>query len=106
VFVILGTFLDWIGIATLTLPIFVPLIVAEGFDPVWFGILFCVNMQISYLSPPFGPACFYLKSVTPPGITLGDIFRSVWPFIAIQAAVITVVALFPGLSLWLPSLSR
>ncbi len=106
VFMVLGTFLDWIGIATLTLPIFVPLIVSQGFDPVWFGILFCVNMQVSYLSPPFGPACFYLKSVTPPGISLGDIFRSVVPFIAIQMVVLAIIALFPGLSLWLPALSR
>lgn len=106
IFLILGTFLDWIGIATLTLPIFVPMIVALGFDPIWFGILFCVNMQVSYLTPPFGAACFYLKSVTPPEITLGAIFRSVFPFVAIQILVLAVVALVPELSLWLPAVSR
>lgn len=106
IFLILGTFLDWIGIATLTLPIFVPMIVGLGFDPIWFGILFCVNMQVSYLTPPFGAACFYLKSVAPPEITLGAIFRSVWPFVVIQIAVLAVVALIPDLSLWLPSVSR
>ncbi|GIT47524.1 MAG: tripartite transporter large subunit [Gammaproteobacteria bacterium] len=78
--IIMGTFMDWIGICLLTMPIFVPTIVALGYDPVWFGILFTMNMQVSYLSPPFGPACFYLKTVAPPEITLNQIFMGMWPF--------------------------
>lgn len=61
ILLILGMFLDWIGVAMLTMPIFVPIITSLGFDPIWFGVLFCVNMQVSFLSPPFGPAAFYLK---------------------------------------------
>src|SRR5690606_18292864 len=76
---VLGAFLDLVGIALLTMPIFVPIIKSMGMDPVWFGVLFCMNMQISFLTPPFGPAAFYLKSVTPPDNSLGDIFRSLVP---------------------------
>ncbi len=61
ILLILGMFLDWIGVAMLTMPIFVPIITALGYDPIWFGVLFCVNMQVSFLSPPFGPAAFYPK---------------------------------------------
>ncbi len=77
IWIILGCFIDWIGILLLTAPIFVPVAEKLGFDPVWLGVLFCLNMQISYISPPFGPAAFYLKGVTPPDITLGQIFGSV-----------------------------
>jgi tripartite ATP-independent transporter DctM subunit len=103
ILIILGMFIDWIGIALLTMPVFVPIIEAYGMDPIWFGILFCMNMQISYLSPPFGPAGFYLKSVTPPEITLGDIFRSVWPFVILQVLAMAIVLVWPDVALWLPS---
>jgi tripartite ATP-independent transporter DctM subunit len=95
---VLGMFLDWVGIALLTLPIFVPIIVELGYDPVWFGVLFCMNMQVSFLSPPFGPAAFYLKSVAPPDISLGDIFRALLPFIALQILALAVLILFPGIT--------
>ena len=65
ILIVLGMFMDWVGILLLTMPIFVPVVVGLGFDPVWFGVLFTMNMQISYLTPPFGPAAFYLKSVAP-----------------------------------------
>jgi len=104
VLVLLGLFMDWIGICLLTMPIFVPAIVAMGYDPVWFGILFCMNMQISYLSPPFGPACFYLKGVAPKDIELSEIFAAMWPFIGLQFLGLTLVLLFPGIALWLPSI--
>lgn len=95
VLLVLGMFLDWIGVAMLTMPIFVPIIKSLGFDPIWFGVLFCVNMQVSFLSPPFGPAAFYLKSVAPKGIELTDIFKSVWPFIIMQLIVLAVIITFP-----------
>jgi tripartite ATP-independent transporter DctM subunit len=100
---ILGCFMDWIGILLLTMPIFVPAIKALGYDPVWFGILFCMNMQSSYLSPPFGPAAFYLKSVAPPDITLDTIFSGVLPFMALQFVGLMLVLFFPQIALWLPS---
>lgn len=104
ILIVLGMLMDWIGILLLTMPIFVPSIIALGYDPIWFGVLFCMNMQISYLTPPFGPAAFYLKSVAPPEIQLGDIFRSLWPFICLQVIAITLVILFPEIALWLPRL--
>jgi TRAP-type mannitol/chloroaromatic compound transport system permease large subunit len=61
-----------------------------------------MNMQISYISPPFGPAAFYLKGVTPPGITLTDIFRSIWPYLGLQVVALAIVIAFPEIALWLP----
>lgn len=98
---VLGLFLDWIGIAMLTMPIFVPIVQSLGFDPIWFGVLFCVNMQMSFLSPPFGPAAFYLHSVAPKGVELVDIFKSVIPFIFIQLILLTVLIVFPEITLFL-----
>lgn len=103
IWIVLGCFIDWIGILLLTAPIFVPVAVKLGFDPVWLGVLFCMNMQISYISPPFGPAAFYLKGVVPPGVTLGDIFSSIWPYLLLQVVALALVITFPQIALWLPS---
>lgn len=103
IFLFLGCFMDWIGILLLCIPIFVPIIVTMGYDPVWFGILFSVTMQTSFLSPPFGPAAFYLKSVAPPDISLQLIFASLWPFMLIQLFTLALLLLFPEIALWLPS---
>jgi TRAP-type mannitol/chloroaromatic compound transport system permease large subunit len=105
IWIILGCFIDWIGILFLTAPIFVPIAEKLGFDLVWLGVLFCLNMQISYLTPPFGPAAFYLKGVAPPDISLNDIFAALWPFIILQAVVLCVVLFFPQVALWLPALN-
>jgi tripartite ATP-independent transporter DctM subunit len=101
ILLVLGMFLDWIGIALLTLPIFVPIIKELGFDPIWFGILFAVNMQVSYLTPPFGPAAFYLKSVAPPDITLKHIYTALMPFIVLQLLVLFLLLFYPPLSTWM-----
>ena len=103
VWIVLGCFIDWIGILLLTAPIFVPVAVKLGYDPVWLGVLFCMNMQISYISPPFGPAAFYLKGVTPPDITLTDIFKSIWPYLGLQVIALGLVIAFPQIALWLPA---
>lgn len=103
---LLGCFIDWIGIVLLTMPIFVPVIKDLGMDPIWFGILFTMNMQVSYLSPPFGPAAFYLKAVAPEGIELVDIFRSVLPFIALQITALFIVLFFPEITTFLPSFMK
>ena len=105
ILLVLGFFIDWVGIMLLTMPVFVPIITEMGYDPIWFGILFCMNMQISYLSPPFGPAAFYLKGVAPPEISLQDIYNSLWPFMALQILALAIVMMFPQLALWLPSLA-
>lgn len=103
ILIVLGLFMDWIGIALLTMPIFVPIVVKLGMDPVWFGILFAMNMQVSYLSPPFGPAAFYLKSVAPKDMTLSEIFRALVPFILIQLVALAIVLFNPEVALWLPA---
>ncbi len=100
IMLVLGLFLDWIGIAMLALPIFLPIVTQLGYDPIWFGILFAVNMQVSFLSPPFGPAAFYLKSVAPPEISLKDIYVSVLPFMAIQLLVLAALLTWPQLAIW------
>ena len=102
VFYVLGMFMDWIGICLLTMPVFVPVITSVGLDPIWFGVLFCMTMQTAYLSPPFGPSCFYLKGVAP-DFALGEIFRSVLPFIALQLVALVAMILAPQIALWLPS---
>lgn len=104
IFILFGLFMDYIGILMITVPIFLPIIEGLGFDPVWFGILLCLNMQISFLSPPFGLSLFYLKGVAPPGITMADLYRCVWPFIAIQLITLVLVMIFPQIGLWLPYL--
>lgn len=104
ILMVLGAFIDWIGIVLLTMPIFVPVVEQLGMDPIWFGVLFTMNMQISYLTPPFGPAAFYLKAVAPDDVSLGDIFRSVVPFIGLQIIGLSLVLFFPGIAQWLPSM--
>jgi tripartite ATP-independent transporter DctM subunit len=104
ILIILGTFMEWIAIVFITIPIFAPVVEQLGFDPIWFGVLFVMNMQIYFLSPPFGPACFWLKSVAPPEITLAQIFASVWPFILLQITGLGLVMFFPEIALFLPAL--
>ena len=101
---VMGTFLEWIAIVFITVPVFTPVVTSLGYDPVWFGILFAMNIQIYMLSPPFGPACFYLKSVAPKDVTLQEIFLAVLPFIALQMIGLALVMAFPQIALWLPGL--
>lgn len=104
----MGAFMDWVGIVLLIIPVFLPIVkrlpieeigLFGQLEPhhvaVWFGVLFCMNMQISFLSPPFGPAAFYLKSVAPPHISLTDIFRGFLPFIAVQLTALSVLVAWP-----------
>ena len=103
-FFVLGTFLDDIAIIFICMPIYIPVISALGFDRVWFAILFIVNMQMAYLTPPYGINLFYMRAVVPKEIALGDIYRSVVPFVAIQAAGLAILMLFPDIALFLPKL--
>lgn len=101
---VMGTFLEWIAIVFITVPVFTPVVASLGYDPVWFGILFAMNIQIYMLSPPFGPACFYLKSVAPADVNLQEIFLAVLPFIGLQVIGLALVIAFPQIALWLPGL--
>jgi tripartite ATP-independent transporter DctM subunit len=114
---VLGMFLDWVGILLLTVPIFLPILKSLNFDgvfgmsglasadvPLWYGVIFMVNMQMAFLSPPFGYSLFYLKSVAPPQISMALIFRSAVPFLCLQAIGVTLCIVFPQIVLWLPRL--
>jgi TRAP-type mannitol/chloroaromatic compound transport system permease large subunit len=103
VFFILGMFMDWFSIMLLTMPVFVPTIESFGYDAIWFGVLFNMNMQMAFLTPPFGLAAFYLKSVAPPDISLNMIFSSLLPFIVLQAIGLGLVLFFPEIAMWLPA---
>ncbi len=103
IWLIMGAFLDPIGIMILTTPLFFPIVVSLGFDPVWFGILFVVNMEMAFLTPPFGFNLFYIRGVAPPEVTMGDIYRSVAPFVILQALALGIIMAFPELVLWLPN---
>ena len=102
ILLVLGCFMDWFSIMLLTMPIFGPTVQALGYDLIWFGVLFNMNMQVGYLSPPFGQAAFYLKSVAPPDISLDLIFRAMLPFICLQIIGLAIVLFFPDVALWLP----
>jgi TRAP-type mannitol/chloroaromatic compound transport system permease large subunit len=102
IWIIMGCFLDPIGIMILTAPLFFPIAVQLGFDSVWLGVLFVVNMEMAFLTPPFGFNLFYLRSVAPPNVTMADIYRSVGPFVALQALALALMMIFPELITWLP----
>ena len=102
IWIIMGCVLDPIGIMILTAPLFFPIATQLGFDPVWLGVLFVVNMEMAFLTPPFGFNLFYIRSVAPPGVTMADIYRSVGPFVALQALGLVLMVVFPGLITWLP----
>ena len=99
---VLGFFIEWIEISYIAVPLFLPVLLAQGVDPVWLAILVTVNLQSSFLTPPFGWALFYLKGVAPPSVTIADIYRGVVPFILLQLLVLVIVFLYPQLALWLP----
>jgi tripartite ATP-independent transporter DctM subunit len=99
---ILGFILDWVSIVLICIPIYVPILAAAGIDPLWFGVMVCVVIQTSYLTPPMAPAIFYLRAVAPPEITYPDMFRGVVPFIALQTAVLAAVAFYPPTATYLP----
>ncbi len=102
VFFILGCILDPAGIIMICTPVFVPVIKSLGFDPLWFGVLFIMNMEMGYLTPPFGFNLFYMKAIAPPGVTMTDIYRSIVPFVGLQALALVIVVIFPEIALWFP----
>ncbi|HLT27931.1 MAG TPA: TRAP transporter large permease subunit [Zeimonas sp.] len=117
ILVVLGMFLDWVGILLLTVPIFLPIMTSLAFDGIfglpgvpadkvglWYGVIFMVNMQMAFLSPPFGYSLFYLKSVAPPHISMAMIFQAAIPFLLLQAIGLALCITFPQIVLWLPGL--
>ncbi|MGY6549137.1 MAG: TRAP transporter large permease [Roseinatronobacter sp.] len=100
---VLGFFLEWIEITYIALPLFLPFFLQAGVDPVWLGILICLNLQTSFLTPPFGWSLFFLKGVAPEGVSTGDIYRGALPFIGLQFVALALVFMVPGLATWLPN---
>lgn len=98
----LGMFIDWLGILLIVLPIFMPIAQELGFHPLWFATLICVNLQMAFLTPPFGYSLFYLKGIAPVEMTIGHIYRGVVPFICLQWTALIICILSPKLVLWLP----
>ena len=101
---LMGMFIDWAAILLVTVPIFMPIAMELGFDPLWFAILMCVNLQTSFLTPPFGYALFYFAGVAPPGYTMMHIYRGIMPFVILQLIGLFVIGFFPQLATYLPDL--
>jgi TRAP-type mannitol/chloroaromatic compound transport system permease large subunit len=101
---VLGFFLDFIEIIFVVVPIVGPVMLQMDISPVWFGIMIAINLQTSFLTPPFGFALFYLRGVAPASVTTGDIYRGIVPFVMIQILGLCLIAAFPGLATWLPKL--
>ncbi len=106
IILLLGMVMDDWAIIMLCTPLFIPIIDALGIDKLWFGVLFIVNIQIAYLTPPFGFVLFWLKSVMPPDVTMGDVYKSVGPFIVLQVIGLLLVFFFPAIATWLPELAK
>jgi len=99
----LGMFIDWVGILLILVPIFGPLLQAQGFNALWVGLVICTSLQMSFLTPPFAYSIFYLKGLNV-GVELNDIYKGVWPFVIIQAIVVLLIIFFPQLCLFLPKI--
>ncbi len=99
---IMGMVIDPIAIIWLVAPLSYPIIEALGFDPVWWGVLFVINIVMAYITPPFGANLFYMRAIAPPDISMGDIFNSAWPFVGVELVCTALVIIFPQLVLWLP----
>jgi TRAP-type mannitol/chloroaromatic compound transport system permease large subunit len=102
--VILGMLIDWISIVFILVPLITPIGEALGFDPVWFAMLIIVNLQISFLTPPFAYSIFYLKGIVPPEVKTTDIYRGVIPFVGLQAVGLLICVFYPPFITYLPSL--
>jgi tripartite ATP-independent transporter DctM subunit len=102
-FIILGIFLDDTAMLVIVAPLYIPLVRILGYDLIWFGVLYTITCQIAYITPPFGYNLFLMRAMAPKEITLVDIYRSIWPFVVMMVGCILLVAIFPGLALWLPN---
>lgn len=102
-FIVMGVFLDDTAMLVIVAPLYIPLVRELGYDLVWFGVLYTITCQIAYITPPFGYNLFLMRAMAPKEITLVDIYRSIWPFVIMMIACILLVAIFPGIALWLPN---
>ena len=103
-YLLMGTFLDDTAMLVIVAPLYVPLIISLGFDPIWYGILYTITCQIAYMTPPFGYNLFLMRAMAPPEISLLDIYRSIIPFVLVMCLGLALVMIFPQIALWLPDL--
>jgi tripartite ATP-independent transporter DctM subunit len=101
-FIVLGTFLDDTAMLVIVAPLYIPLVIKLGFNPIWFGVLYTVTCQIAYITPPFGYNLFLMRAMAPPEITLVDIYRSIIPFALLMVISLIILIMFPQITLWLP----
>lgn len=101
-YLIMGTFLDDTAMLVIVAPLYIPLVGALGFDLIWYGVLYTITSQIAYMTPPFGYNLFLMRAMAPPEITLGDIYRSIVPFVGVMILALALVTIFPQIALWLP----
>ncbi len=101
-FIAMGTFLDDTAMLVIVAPLYIPLVGALGFDLIWYGVLYTITTQVAYMTPPFGYNLFLMRAMSPPEITLGDIYRSILPFVLVMVLALTLVMVFPQIALWLP----
>jgi tripartite ATP-independent transporter DctM subunit len=101
-YIIMGMFLDDTAMLIVVAPLYVPLIIKLGFNPIWYGVLYTITCQIAYLTPPFGYNLFLMKAMAPKDFTIGDIYKSVWPFVGIMILGLILVMAFPDIALYLP----
>jgi TRAP-type mannitol/chloroaromatic compound transport system permease large subunit len=102
-YLVMGTFLDDTAMLIIVAPLYVPLIIALGFNPIWYGVLYTITCQIAYMTPPFGYNLFLMRAMAPKEVTLIDIYRSIIPFVIIMLVGLAVVIAFPQIALWLPN---
>ena len=102
-YLLMGTFLDDTAMLVIVAPLYVPLVIALGFDPVWYGVLYTITCQIAYMTPPFGYNLFLMRAMAPPEITLTDIYKSIVPFVLVMIFGLAIVMIFPQIALWLPN---
>ena len=102
-YLVMGTFLDDTAMLVIVAPLYVPLVAALGFDLIWYGVLYTITCQIAYMTPPFGYNLFLMKAMAPPGITLRDIYVSIFPFVGIMIVALGIIMAFPDIALWLPN---
>ena len=103
-YILMGMFLDDTAMLIIVAPLYVPLVISLGFNPIWYGILYTITCQIAYMTPPFGYNLFLMKAMAPPEITLMDIYNSIVPFVLVMILGLTIVIIFPQIALWLPNL--
>jgi tripartite ATP-independent transporter DctM subunit len=101
-FILMGTFLDDTAMLVIVAPLYIPLVGALGFDLIWYGVLYTITTQIAYMTPPFGYNLFLMRAMSPPEITLPDIYRSIIPFVIVMVGALTIIMAFPQIALWLP----